>query len=109
WRPGGDQMTEQSGNGGGRCRQCPNGIDGRPARLVVSLVAVDALLICAGAAADIDPLVVLIAHVGLIAGCGWLLRPARAHDCTLLTYGLMLGLIAGPLGGVGLLLLCLAV
>jgi len=102
-------MTERSGNAGGRCRQCPNGIDGRLARLVVSLVAVDVLLICAGAAADIDPLVVLIAHVGLIAGCGWLLRPARAQDCTLWTYSLMLVLIAGPLGGVGIILLGLAV
>src|SRR5262249_13233783 len=97
-------MTEQSGNGGGSCRQWPNGIDGRCGWFGASLVAVDLLLISAGAAADIDPLVVLVAHVGLVAGCGWLLRPAGAHDCTLWTYSLMLVLIAAPLGGAGIIL-----
>src|SRR5215467_10632917 len=102
-------MTERSGNAGGRCRQGPKGIDGRLARLVAGLVVVDLLLICAGAAAEIDPLVVLVAHAGLIAGCAWWLRPAREHDCTLWTFSLMLVLIAGPLGGAGIVLLGLAI
>lgn len=102
-------MTKQSGNEGGRRQQSPQGIDGRLARLVAGLVAVDLLLICAGAAAEIDPLVVVVAHAGLIAGCGWWLRPTRAHDCTLWTFSVMLVLIAGPLGGAGIILLGLAV
>jgi len=75
---------------------------------VAGLVAVDLLLICAGAVAEIDPLVVLVAHAGLIAGCAWWLRPTRAHDCTLWTFSLILVLIAGPLGGAGIILLGLA-
>ena len=102
-------MTEQSDNGGGRCGQRPKGIGGRLARLVTGLVVVDLLLICAGAAAEIDPLVVLVAHAGLIAGCAWWLRPAREHDCTLWTFSLLLVLIAGPLGGAGIILLGLAI
>jgi hypothetical protein len=102
-------MTGQPGNGGGSCRQGSKGVNGRVARPVAGLVAVDLLLICAGAAAEISPLVIVVAHSGLIAGCAWWFRPARAHDCTLWTFSLMLVLIAGPLGGAGIILLSLAI
>ncbi len=98
-------MARQMENRTSASRQATKGFDNRLVRLVAGLVAADLLLIGAGAATETNPLVVLLAHVVLLAVCARYIPPAASDDRTPCAFSLMLVLIAGPLGAVGIVLL----
>src|SRR5262247_2245806 len=100
-------MVEQTENRRTVSGQATKGFDGRLVRLVACLVAADLLLIGAGAASEANPLIVLLAHILLLATCAACFPPAPSNDRTLWTFSLMLVLAAGPLGAVGVALLAL--
>lgn len=85
-----------------------NCFDAQLAWRAVGLVAADLALLCTGAAAQMDALPLLTAHIALVAACAFILAPARSVDRTPWTLSALLVLIAGPLGGVGILFLGLS-
>jgi hypothetical protein len=101
-------MAGQMENRTSAPRQAAKGFDGRLVRLAAGLTAADLLLICAGAATKTSPLIVLLAHVALLAAFAGYFPPAGSADRTPWTFSLMLILIAGPLGALGIALLGLA-
>ena len=101
-------MAEQPDNRSSIACHTMRAFDARFASFAAELVATDFVLTCGGAAAGADPIVVLVAHIVLVAIYGWRFPPAHLHDRTPWTFCLMLVLIAGPLGGLGVALLALA-
>jgi hypothetical protein len=100
-------MGERTDRRASTASEAVRGFDGQLFRLVGALVSVDLLVIGIGIAVEANPLAILLAHVLLLAACAWCFAPAPACDRTLWTVSLVLLLIAGPLGGLSVILLAL--
>ena len=100
-------MGERTDRRASTASEAVKGFDGQLFRLVGALVSVDLLVIGIGIAVEANPLAILLAHVLLLAACAWCFAPAPARDRTLWTVSLVLLLIAGPLGGLSVILLAL--
>jgi hypothetical protein len=102
------RMGEHTNQSTSKTRSAVEGFDGRLARFLVGLISADVLVIGIGIAVEANTLVVLLAHVLLLATCPWCFTFPRSRDQTPFTLSLMLVLVAGPLGGLGISLIALA-